>query len=537
MKQKTRARTLDSYCHLATALAMRPVQAIILTASLALFAVDNAFSAGVVGNGTAASCTESALNSALSGGGTVTFNCGNVAKTIPITSEKIIAINTAIDGFNLTTLDGGSATRFFQVKPGIGLTLNNLALTNGYSAAQGGAIHSGGYQNTALTINHCSFANNVSGQPGQAGGGAIYSAVGSLTVTNSSFTNNKASMGGAIRILGSNLTVIGSTFTGNKAIDPTLGNGGAIIIDGARGDNGKIIVRNSRFANNSATSYGGALFNNIYNNNTTAITDSLFSSNAVGGGSGNAQGGAIWSNGDPKLKENWLVNANNTTLTIVNTTVSGNFAGKQGGGIWIARHPNGSVISRSTFSGNTADTSMGGGIVQGDNGKLTLMNSTLSGNKAKGPTSMGAGIYVGKAASATITNVTVVDNVANWQAGGIFGGKNVILMNSILAHNIALNGGNNWNIKHNCFEPMTNGGNNIQFPNPIDPTCTADIMIADPKLGALADNGGQTLTRALLNGSPASQKAGACPPTDQRGIMRPNPVGTACDIGAFEAAF
>jgi hypothetical protein len=56
----------------------------------------------------------------------------------------------------------------------------------------------------------------------------------------------------------------------------------------------------------------------------------------------------------------------------------------------------------------------------------------------------------------------------------------------------------------------------------------------DPKLGPLADNGGPTLTMALLPGSPAidAGDTAAAPPIDQRGI--PRPFSLAADIGAFE---
>jgi hypothetical protein len=57
---------------------------------------------------------------------------------------------------------------------------------------------------------------------------------------------------------------------------------------------------------------------------------------------------------------------------------------------------------------------------------------------------------------------------------------------------------------------------------------------ADPKLGPLANNGGPTLTMALLPGSPAidAGNTSLAPATDQRGF--PRPAGLAADIGAFE---
>jgi hypothetical protein len=68
-----------------------------------------------------------------------------------------------------------------------------------------------------------------------------------------------------------------------------------------------------------------------------------------------------------------------------------------------------------------------------------------------------------------------------------------------------------------------------------DATCSpgaSDLVVADPLLGSLADNGGPTLTHALLAGSPAIDAGdnAVCPATDQRGVAR----DAACDIGSFE---
>jgi hypothetical protein len=83
---------------------------------------------------------------------------------------------------------------------------------------------------------------------------------------------------------------------------------------------------------------------------------------------------------------------------------------------------------------------------------------------------------------------------------------------------------------------FTSLGNNLVA----DATCgvpapaSSDLIVADAMLGPLADNGGLTLTHALLPGSPALDAAnnGACPATDQRGVARPQ--GAGCDIGSFE---
>jgi hypothetical protein len=60
------------------------------------------------------------------------------------------------------------------------------------------------------------------------------------------------------------------------------------------------------------------------------------------------------------------------------------------------------------------------------------------------------------------------------------------------------------------------------------------FFTGDPMMEPLANNGGNTLTHALLKGSPAIDNGDntACLPTDQRGVIRPQ--GNGCDIGSFE---
>ena len=54
--------------------------------------------AGVIGTGTPGSCTGAAFETALTGGGTITFNCGAAPHTIILTSYKLISDNTEIQG-------------------------------------------------------------------------------------------------------------------------------------------------------------------------------------------------------------------------------------------------------------------------------------------------------------------------------------------------------------------------------------------------------------------------------------------------------
>ena len=86
---------------------------------------------------------------------------------------------------------------------------------------------------------------------------------------------------------------------------------------------------------------------------------------------------------------------------------------------------------------------------------------------------------------------------------------------------------------------ITSNGNNLDSQNSCHLTAAGDITNTNPLLGPLHDNGGRTLTHALLPGSPAidagDDLACAAAPVngiDQRGV--PRPQGAACDIGAYE---
>jgi hypothetical protein len=92
----------------------------------------------VIGTGTAASCTFSALNTAVGKGGVITFNCGSAPVTIAITATMNLPTNknTVIDGGGKITLDGGHAVQIlsfngpdFQTNNN-GLTLQHLSFVN-----------------------------------------------------------------------------------------------------------------------------------------------------------------------------------------------------------------------------------------------------------------------------------------------------------------------------------------------------------------------------------------------------------------------
>lgn len=180
----------------------------------------------------------------------------------------------------------------------------------------------------------------------------------------------------------------------------------------------------------------------------------------------------------------------------------------------IENHDGGTMtITGSTFSGNSA---LPGGAISNLRSTLTITNSTFVGNSAV----VGGAIYNLNIATVQVTNSTFSGNTASGQGAALdsMGGTSIAVQNSIFAGN-------------GCVGAIQDGGGNLDWPESGCPGLTGD-----PRLGALADNGGPTLTMALGPGSAAIDAAASagCPTTDQRGVSRP--FGAGCDIGAYEAA-
>ena len=319
----------------------------------------------VIGNGTAASCTFSALNAAVGKGGVITFNCGSDPLTIAITATMNLPTtkDTVIDGGNKITLDGGHAVQIlnfdsanFQANE-TRLTLQHISLVNGkttptdmipaapqaacsqgYDDGQGGALF---MRDGNLTVIDAIFSGNQAAQLGpDTGGGAIYlegSKHGAIIV-GSTFTNNSGANAGAVGSLTGELDIYNSLFENNTATghdangdDTTMkmctvmnngqyevgsgGNGGAIYGDG----NGfNIILCGDAVLNNTAgkNAFGGGLFFTSDDmSGTLSITDTTITGN-TGGSWTNVTTGSVTNVGT-------AIGVNAKSITVTNSTLQG----------------------------------------------------------------------------------------------------------------------------------------------------------------------------------------------------------------------
>jgi CSLREA domain-containing protein/uncharacterized repeat protein (TIGR01451 family) len=232
--------------------------------------------------------------------------------------------------------------------------------------------------------------------------------------------------------------------------------------------------------------------------------------------------------------------------------VSGNSAAKNGGG--VSAPPESASAASVTINNSTiANNKVTGGVVEGLGGgvyvlgDLSLTNSTVTGNSAESTAGMvqGGGVLAALDPTATtpsivnILNSTIAGNSVG--AAGVGGGLSIYnptpgvvttlsVKNTIVAGNTAPAGPNCGSVALLTSDHNLSSDESCMFTDP------GSKQNVDAKLGPLANNGGETDTLALLEGSPAIDAGtnDGCPPADQRGVSRPQ--GPTCDIGAYERA-
>jgi predicted outer membrane repeat protein len=492
-------------------------------------------------------------------------------------------------GPNLTYIDAGRLDRAFDVIGDVDVNFSRLRIRNSGGSLNGGAIHS---LTGDLTLNGCRFFDNTAWNGGaintgsanvamfncwvmgnqatNGNGGGINSGTGSVTLTGSIVTNNSATgHGGGIRT--NTATLSKSSVSLNSANE----SGGGIAAT-------KVNLTDSTVKENFAQLGGGGVFADA-----AYLTASILSDNAAG-----YRGGGIWT--ETLILTASTISKNTAQVGggidaegafLSKSVLSGNHATSNGGGLFSVGTI---VIESSTVRDNTGR--FGGGIGHAQ-GYLRVSASTFYNNRA---IETGGGLNISHGASAELTNVTISGNRADIAGGGLFCSSqespldttettSISLFHVTIARNISNDGGGIKNaektpgtfdlpaeltvrnsiIAHN-YKPndFLNGSTALEseivgafksqgynlfrvYDGSPFRLGSSDLVGTrrnplDPRLGALASNGGPTLTHALLAGSKAIDAIEyySIPPTDQRGRIRPSDGdgngSRFADIGAFE---
>ncbi|TDD29679.1 DNRLRE domain-containing protein [Kribbella turkmenica] len=451
--------------------------------------------------GTSAAPSRIADNEARTGGGL--FNSGEPG---PDGLPSLATISGATVEFNDALGAGGGVFVGHEGE----LIVADSTFKDNTAVEYGGAVAA--VAKTTVTISRGAMEGNTAGG---SGGGLFSDTERPVSVTGVTLTGNIAGDpvsgdggGGGIEAGGSGaITVSGSTFAANTSI----AEGGAL----ATSNNGSVTVRDSTFRDNSSTAGGGAIANSGMR---TSLERLVVSGNRAG-----AEGGGILNDGSGDF-------------TLLESTLSGNTAASGGG---LANEADGALrVVRSTIWNNSArsgaeeDSGLGGGVYGLGDAEATYENTTISGNYAQ---VRGGGLYIDSDSTVHVNSTTISHN-SSPVASGVGGevtvpavpvvpSPSVILRNSVVAGN---------RLGADCNFAIGSEGGNLDsadtcyFRGPRDRN-----NVGDPRLDAVADNGGPTMTQALrVDSFAVDGGVSPCPPTDQRGVTRPK--NGRCDSGAFE---
>ena len=428
---------------------------------------------------------------------------------------------------------------------------NNQALYNGTAGSgRGGGIDIAGKECKVYDL-------EVSNNHADREGGAIYIKSSNLKIYEIDSLNNTAQRGGSVFIEGDNITVSDSTFSNNKAIfnesDPdNSGIGGAIDVLGndckffnvtslnntaylggstfVRGDNTLIqdcildnntatlrggglnvagdscTVENVEVSNNKAGLMGGAIY---VNSNGTTLTNIIADNNTA------ERGGAAFINGTNIIVKGGELNNNIAIFNESNPDASG-----LGGAFDIVGDK---IIVDGVHTNNNSAYRGGSSFIRGDN--VTVQNCNLDNNSA---TLRGGGINIA-GDDCNIENVSVSNNRAGLMGGGIYvNSKGTTLTNITADNNAAERGGaafingtsvtvrggelNNNKAIFNASKPNESGlggafdivGNNILFDDVISNNNTAYLGGA-----AFIRGSNVTVQNSNLDNNSATLRGGA----------------------------
>jgi predicted outer membrane repeat protein len=428
---------------------------------------------------------------------------GDLNLTAPLSGNPVMTITGS--GAATTIIDANNIDRVLHVEAGRQAKISAISVIQGKitNDSGGGILNDGTLELSDSVLRDNTVVNGT--------GGGISNTF-FLTVKSVTFDLNHATAGGGI----GNFNVLQmqqGVFSGNTAAQQ----GGGIY------DLGAGSISDSTFIGNHANIDGGA----IYHDATHLLSLDLcrLSSNTA-----SAYGGAISVEGS-------------STLDIDHSSFSVNSAGVRGGAIQIGV---GAQIDmkNSTLSSNTSGGS-GGAIA--NTSVLFITNSTIAGNSSN---ANGGGIrsYANASSHVNVYNSTIVYNQADADAdatgtgAGVYNdvGSEFNIVNTVIAGNY-LAGAPDYS---DCDGQLGIYGSNRLgtgsgcTPAPGSPGF-AGVLVSLNELGILQDNGGPTLTVALvppsdmIDGNVVCRDKFSSPlPTDQRGAPRIS--GVTCDIGAFE---
>ncbi len=282
---------------------------------------------------------------------------------------------------------------------------------------------------TSVQIVHSKFANNIAQR---ANAGALYLLLGTnatAQVVNVSMSENMAATSGGGAILdireGGTLSVKSLATTRNSARN---GNGGAVQLHVQTG--GRAVFSGCSFDVNTAASCGGAMLVDSSCGANVTLVDMSMASNQAG-----TSGGSLYvsfvlkqQGGGPSVGSLFgsppaAFNASASTcdrnpldgrVLILRVTLQDNFAGRHGGGIFLA--PASAATFRNLQMTDNTACGIGGSLAAEACMSLVLLRSTINNSRAM---MVGGGLAANGCQRVLLQDVNVTDNKAFISGGGV----------------------------------------------------------------------------------------------------------------------
>lgn len=285
-------------------------------------------------------------------------------------------------------------------------------------------------QGGSLTVKDSTISNNEA----QGNGGGIFSAEGNeLNISASTIQGNKADNGGGIHMgeaRDTSKTPSKATITDTKVLENEAigsGEGGGVYVGGPRAD---ATLKGCTVANNKSVSTGGGiaaklstvtLDDTTVENNQAVNGGGLFHLGIAAPGSLTLQNGSVIRNNTASSMGGGLFLWGNVGLKSENSEISGNKA-LYGAGIAASQYtanfasPKLELVDTKVNNNGDASTVMGGGIYAASGVTVTSKNTKFLGNTAKS----GGGILLYLNSSADLNNSEVSGNKATGNGGGVY---------------------------------------------------------------------------------------------------------------------
>ncbi len=345
-------------------------------------------------------------------------------------------------------------------------------------------------------------ANTTAGGGGGNGGGLHVTGNGNVDITASQIINNTAATeGGGLWNNTGTMTLDGSTVSSNFANGMGAQDGGGGIFNNAGGDesgSGTVVVTNSIITGNRASvgsGSGGGILNNF--GGTLEVTNTRISGNDA-----RRAGGGIETVGSTQVTLTIVDLSGNTTgpmpgnggglhvsgdgnVDVVNSFVGGNEAAAEGGGLW--NNTGVMNISGTSLVGNVAlgeEATNGGGAVfnnNGDgtgNGTVNIRLSRIADNVASGDAGSGGGIFANTGSTVNVFDTRIESNIASRAGGGIESNTATVNLTRVVLGGLSMAQGNDAGVS-----PGNGGGLHV--------TGAGNTMVVDSSVGYnVANEGG-----------------------------------------------